>query len=103
MMRGASVRLFSTFGGCITLNELSCSLEYALLELEAGTEQLWERLLLRHSKGPEIALLERYDVIPLVGGAEIIRECVEEIEGKRHILPADWLAGYLHRLLTSYA
>jgi hypothetical protein len=103
MMNGASVRFFTTFGGCIGLDELSCSLEDELLQLEAGTEQLWERLLLKHRKGHEIALIERYDVIPFGAGVEIIRECVKEIRGKKPILAAHWLAGYLQRVLTIYA
>jgi hypothetical protein len=101
-MEDSNLRLFATLEGCITLGELRCSTESAILQLEAGTEELWDRSLLRHKNGAEIARIERYEITPFQLGAKTIRECVEEARGKAPVRAANWLADFSRRVQTFY-
>jgi hypothetical protein len=102
-MMDAAVRFFPTHGdSCITLEELRCSPESAILELETGTEQDWECLLLKRRNGAEIARIHYCKVVPFGPGRETILECVKGVQGKEPIGAADWLVNHLRRVQMFY-
>jgi hypothetical protein len=68
------------------------------LNLEEGTEEEWESLLLSGNDEIEVALLER---IPVFGGQD--EEFVEEIDECKPETGVAWLREYLNSVKTIYA
>lgn len=66
------------------------------IDLNEGNsnESGWSQLILRHSNGPDVAVLERNPVIPGELGAEEICEFVDEVQDERPASAAKWLAEY---------
>jgi hypothetical protein len=73
------------------------------LTLERGTPKAWDQLLLSHSKGPEVAVVERNPVEKeSLGQAELL-EFLIDIQGEKPESAVAWLGQYLPKVKTIYA
>lgn len=73
------------------------------MELVAEEEAGWSQLLLRHVRGPDIALVNRDVVAPGELGAEEIQEFLNEIKGQKPQSAVDWLSEFLPRVKVIFA
>jgi len=73
------------------------------LSEEKSDQEAWLQLILRHSDGPDIALVERNPVIPGELGADEIGEFVDEVQGALPASAAKWLTRYLPSVTVIYA
>jgi hypothetical protein len=73
----------------------ACLPENSAVELnEENSDQAgWSQLILRHSDGVDIAVVERNPVIPGELGAEEIGEFVDEVQDAQPASASKWLAG----------
>jgi hypothetical protein len=70
---------------------------------EASDETGWSQLILRHSGGPDTAVVERNPVVPGELGAEEIGGFVDEVQDAQPASASKWLAEYLPSLAVIYA
>ena len=73
------------------------------ISIKAGSNSAWTELLLAHSNGTPIAVIERNPVAPGSLGAEEIREFIDEVARQRPETAARWVQNYLPRVRTIYA
>ncbi len=101
---GYYVRVFAESDHKAPLQEMRTVLgpKFELM-VEEGDEQDWRQLLLKHTEGPEIALIERDPVLEGELGAEEIAEQMEEIQQFQPSSAAEWLRNYLPKVKVVYA
>ena len=87
----------------IPLQLLKTAGEPAFVQLERGTADEWQELLLKHNSRSEIALIERNLVIEGELGAEELQEFVDEVEQLHPRSAAQWLKSYLPKVKVIYA
>ncbi len=75
----------------------------AELVQEDPDQARWSQLILRHRAGPDIAVVERNQVIPGELGAEEIREFLDEVRDAQPESASKWLAEYLPFVTVIYA
>ena len=97
------IRVLSPNTTVVPLNRLTGAVPEGSIDLKTGTATDWEQILLRHSNGTEIALVERNVVENGSLGSEEIDEFQEEIENCKPASAAEWLASYLKRVRVIYA
>jgi len=73
------------------------------LKEESSDPSGWSQLILRHSDGTEIAVVERNPVILGELGAEEISEFVDEVQDAQPASASKWLAEYLPSIAVIYA
>lgn len=74
----------------------------ALIEVEKGDEETWDRIALSHPDGDLIALIERESIPPAEYETSDLAEYAEEIEGERPEAAARWLGDYFPRVRAIY-
>ena len=101
---GYYTRVLSTSDECVSLPLLIKALSglKATLTIETGTESSWEQLVLRHSDGREIAVIERNLVGEGSVGSEELDEFRDQLEEGRPSSAASWLVDYLTRVRCIY-
>ena len=70
----------------------------AELNEESSDQAGWSQLILRHTDGAEIAIVERNPVIPGELGPEEIGEFVDEVQEAQPFSASRWLVDYCHQL-----
>src|ERR1044071_2022911 len=75
----------------------------SMIEIKKGDPLNWLELLLRHSDGTEIAVIETNKVLPGQLGAEEIEEFLEELEEAKPRSAAAWLKERLQKVRIIYA
>ncbi len=70
--------------------------------VEEGIEDDWSQLLLKHSDGPEIALLERDLVSPGELGEQQLQELSAEVEHAQPHRAVEWLKHYFSHVKIVY-
>lgn len=78
-------------------------LKNAVIEVEEGTEDAWNQIIIRKKGGTEIVVVERNVVAPESLGQEEIEEFLEKIQDERPKSAAIWLANYLPSVKVIYA
>jgi hypothetical protein len=73
------------------------------LDVESEEASRWSQLVLKHKAGPEIALIERDQVVPGQLGAEELQEYLAEIQGEKPEPAVRWLTEFLPRVKVIYA
>ncbi|HWZ84520.1 MAG TPA: hypothetical protein VNW47_17955 [Terriglobales bacterium] len=73
------------------------------LSEERSDQSGWSQLILRHTDGTEIALVERNLVIPGELGAEEIEEFIDEVQDALPTSSSKWLLDYLPSVVVIYA
>ena len=73
------------------------------IQVEDGTEQVWNQIVLSHKDESEIAIIERNPVINGELGAEELAEFIEAAKGLKPATAAQWLANYLPTVKSIYA
>src|SRR5438046_907842 len=91
---GYYIRVLGTKDARISLAQLQERASPALLEVDQGSDELWERLVLKHEAGPEIAVIERNPITDELG-AEELNEFLEEVPLHQPASAAVWLQNYL--------
>jgi hypothetical protein len=103
---GYYIRVLATDANPIAEEELrACLPEAPSFELVAEQKNghEWAQLVLRHSEGKEIAIVERNLVSPGELGEEELAELIEEIKDEKPFSAARWLEQYLPRVKVIYA
>lgn len=75
----------------------------AELNEESSDQSGWSQLILRHTDGAEIAIVEKNPVIPGELGAEEIGEFVDEVQEAQPVSASRWLVDYLSSVAVIYA
>jgi len=75
----------------------------AVLDVESGSEDNWQHLLLKHAGGAEIAWIERSPVAAGVSGSDEIEDFQQEIAELKPASGAAWLASFLKTVKVIYA
>ena len=70
---------------------------------ESSDRSGWSQLILRHSDGTEIAIVERNPVFPGELGAEEIDEFIDEVQDAQPASASRWLVDYLPSVAVIYA
>ena len=70
---------------------------------EDSDQEAWQQLILRHSEGPDIALVERNPVIPGELGADEIGEFLDEVQDAQPASAAKWLTRYFLSVTVIYS
>lgn len=86
----------------IPLDRLRTTAHPALIELECGSEEEWEQLILAHESGDEIATIEKNPVVPDALGDEEIQELIDEVSLHLPQSAASWLREYLPTVKVIY-
>jgi hypothetical protein len=73
------------------------------LNEEPSDESGWSQLILRHSNGSDIAVIEKNPVTPGELGADEISEFVDEVQDAQPASASKWLAEYLPSVSVIYA
>lgn len=101
------VRVLSTSSDCPTISAMQKSVTKSELKgslrCDGGTDDDWEQVLLCHSDGKEIAIIERNLVSEDSLGAEELAEFAEEIESCKPDSAVDWLKDFFHKVQCIYA
>ena len=100
---GYRIRVLTTGTSLPPLSELRKQAEPAVLEQDPESGGTWDALILRHSSGTKIALIERNPVVEGELGAEELREYLDEIPDYGPPSAAAWLMAYLPGVKTIYA
>jgi len=103
---GHYIRVLATDAAPIAVDDLkSCLPSNRKFEIVVDTEGEagWSQLALRHVSGPDIAVIEKDDVIAGKLGADEIAEFTEEIGEAQPVSASRWLAQYLPRVRVIYA
>jgi hypothetical protein len=74
----------------------------AKIEVEAGDEAAWNRIVLAHPDDQSIAIVRREPISPAEYESSELAEFAEEIEGERPSSAARWLVDYLPRVRVIY-
>jgi hypothetical protein len=100
-------RVLSTSVDCVSLSALTDELSKftlrATLSGDVGATGAWEQLLLSHSDGREIALVERNIIGPGSMGSEELSEFSSEVADCKPANAATWLREYFARVRCIYA
>lgn len=97
------IRVLSISDSIVPANVLAGAVPNATLNVEAGTDDQWDELLLAHGNGREIAIIERNPVTEGSMAAEELEEFVDELDEIKPASGAEWLRGYLPRVKAIYA
>lgn len=101
---GYYIRVLGTDLAEIPIDELRKSAAPALIEVgEQDDSERWTQLLLKHANGPEIAVIERNEVVEGKLGADELQEFVEEVGNYKPSSAATWLKAYFPRVKVIYA
>ena len=103
---GYYIRALAVRDPDVTIAELiSCLSSVAGFDLKIGEEEdgRWSELLLRHTTGQEIALIERNPVSAGTLGQDEIHEFIEEVRDAKPSSAARWLERYLSKVKVIYA
>jgi len=96
------IRVLGTNSSTIPLHRLREISKPALLEGNED-EDGWNKLLLSHASGAEIAIIEKNSAIEGELGAEEIQEFMEEVAAYKPDSAAAWLRSYLPGVKVIYA
>lgn len=101
------VRVLTTSADRIPLGELQSAIDAeklsATIEVEAGTPDQWEQLVLKHVDSTEIAVIERNVVEDGSLGAEELEEFSDEIADCKPESAVRWLLNYFPHVRCIYA
>jgi hypothetical protein len=101
------VRVLSTSADSVSLSALQSAIEkdnlFATLSAEEDADEDWTQLILRHTDGREIALIERNLVEEGSLGAEELAEFADEVAECEPANAARWLLDYFPRVRCIYA
>jgi hypothetical protein len=101
------IRVLSTSADCVPLSALNDELKNlnlsATLSGEVGDTRAWEQLVLSHSDGREIALIERNVVEPGSLGSAELSEFSNEVAACKPANAATWLCAYFGGVKSIYA
>ena len=101
------IRVLSTSADSISLSKLQSAIErdslQAMLSAEEGADEDWTQLILRHSDGREIAVIERDLVEEGSLGSEELAEFADEVAECKPANAARWLLDYFPRVQCIYA
>jgi hypothetical protein len=104
---GHYVRVLSTSTGCVPLTALRSALHakklHAALSAEGDAPDHWDRLVLSHRDGREIASIERNPVYPGSLGSEELTELADDVSGCLPTSAVRWLLDYFRRVRCIYA
>lgn len=101
---GQTVRVLAELDQPIPLAELRTILPGKTeLFVEAGDDNNWTQLLVRHADGREIALVEREVVAPGEWGEHELAELAREMEESRPRRAVEWLKHYFSHVKIIYA
>ena len=100
---GYYIRVLGTSPANVPLQRLRECASPAVIEVDEGTSEEWEQLVLKHESGPEIALIEKNPVVETQLGAEELREFLDEVPLHRPASAAVWLQNYLPTVKVIYA
>jgi hypothetical protein len=100
---GYYIRILGTRVGEISLQLLKNAAAPASIQLERGTADDWQQILLKHNSEAEIALIEKNPVVEGEVGAEELQEFVDEVEQLHPRSAAQWLKSYLPNVKVIYA
>ena len=103
---GYYIRVLATDATPIRLDDLLSSLPTTPavdLTVVAGDRATWSELILRHSSGSEIAVIEKNDVVAGELGADEMAEFLDEIRHAKPLSAVLWLQQYFPRVKTIYA
>jgi hypothetical protein len=97
------IRVLSPSDEQVSVNALRRNLGDFSLQIENGTEASWDQLLLSHTSGREIAVIERNLVTAASMAEEEIEEFLDEINDLNPVSGADWLREFLPSVKCIYA
>lgn len=101
------IRVLSTSADSVSLSDLQSAIERdnlrAMLSAEEDADEDWTQLILRHTDGREIALIERNLVEEGSLGAEELAEFADEVAECKPANAARWLLDYFRRVQCIYA
>lgn len=101
------IRVLSTSADCVSLSDLQAAIERdnleAMLSAEEDPDEDWTQLILRHTDGREIALIERNLVEEGSLGSEELAEFADEVAECKPANAARWLLDYFFRVRCIYA
>jgi hypothetical protein len=104
---GYYTRVLTTEENCMPVSEIEKALAEGHLssriEVEDGSETDWERIVLMHEDGTEIAVVERNPVAEGSLGAEELEEFREELHDAKPLSGAEWLQTFFPRIKCIYA
>ena len=104
---GYYIRVLAEKADSLPLSQLEAALRQEVrsvrLQLESGTPERWEQLVLAHDDGAEISLIERNPVLKGELGAEELQEFIDEVALEKPASAARWLQKYLPRVKVIYA
>jgi len=104
---GYYVRVLSTSAECVAVSVLNSELKKLKLDAELSGDVAaardWEQLILSHSDGKEIALIERNVVEPGSLALEELAEFAGEVADCKPANAATWLREYFARVKCIYA
>lgn len=101
---GYRIRVLSTNEVMVPVGELVARVPQGQeLEVVAGSGSAWSQLLLRHTAGPEIAVIERDSVTPGSVAEAEISEFISEVESEKPASAASWLVKFLPTVRVVYA
>src|SRR5689334_2667766 len=104
---GYYVRVLSTSAECVAVSVLNSELKKLKLDAELSGDVAaardWEQLILSHSDGKQIALIERNVVEPGSLALEELAEFAGEVADCKPANAATWLREYFARVKCIYA
>ena len=104
---GYYIRVLAEKADFLSLSQLEAALRREVrgvrIQIEGGTPERWEQLVLAHDDGTEIALIERNPVLKGELGAEELQEFIDEVAHEKPASAARWLQKYLPRVKVIYA
>jgi len=100
---GYYIRVLGKTLSNIPLDPLREVAKPALLKISKGNGDAWEQLILSHSSGQEIAIVERNPVVEGQIGADELREFIDEVLHHKPETSATWLQQYLPSVKVIYA
>jgi hypothetical protein len=100
---GYYIRVLGTDSSNIGLDRLRAAAAPAVIDVESGIEDAWQRIVLKQSSGQEIAAIERNQIVEGELGAEELKEFIEEVQLHKPEAAAVWLRDYLPTVKIIYA
>jgi hypothetical protein len=100
---GYYIRVLGTNLTDVPVNRLRERASPALIDADESAAGAWQRLILRHPSGPEIAVIEKNIVTEGELGAEELEEFLDEIPSYRPTSAVSWLQRYLPNVKVVYA
>jgi hypothetical protein len=100
---GYYIRVLGTNLDIGSLQSLRDNSRPAFLNVMQGTEDMWERIVLTHESGQEIAVVEKNPVIAGQLGADELQEFIEEVAHFEPESAVSWLRDFLPTVKVIYA